>query len=204
MTTWLFNWRFWNTKLYFTFNKSFWSWTFLQKKILKQSINDSKVPRVCLARYKIFMSSGKILQRQQKGWKIPMSWKFRPILGGCFTNPPKGTPPLKGYTRSYMYPEDMKLPGGWCCCSVLELTLCMCQDFSFWFSFKGHLLLPKSKSVFLPEIFWTSPNHLPQTTPIVFIIYLFRVSFLGEGYYFCFFVRYRFLPRMCQFILGRF
>lgn len=32
MTTRLFNWRFWNTKLYITFNKSFWSWTFLQKK----------------------------------------------------------------------------------------------------------------------------------------------------------------------------
>ena len=45
--------------------------------------------------------------------KDSIHWKFRPILRGCFTSPPKGTPPLKGYTRSpYMYPKNMKLPGG--------------------------------------------------------------------------------------------
>lgn len=79
--------------------------------------------------------------------KDSIHWKFRPILGGCCTNPSKGTPPLKGYTRCKHVSWGYETAGGvLCCCSVLELPLCMCQDFSFWFSFKGHLLLPKSKS----------------------------------------------------------
>lgn len=117
--------------------------------------------------------------------KDSMSWKFRPILGGCFTNPPKGTPPLKGYTLSYMYPEDMKLPGGVLLFSPWASPLHV-PRLQFLIQLQRTFAPSNVEVCLFAGDFWRSPNHLPQKKTIVFIMYLFCVSFLGEGH-FCFF-----------------
>ena len=150
------------------------------------------------------MSSGKILQRQQKGWKIPMSWKFRPILGGCFTNPPKGTPPSQG-----VHPF-LHVSGGYEAAGGVVLL------FSPW-AYPLHVprlqFLIQLQRTFAPSkvevcLFARDILNITKSSSTnnsdCFYYLLISCFLFGGRVLFLFFVRYRFLPRMCQFILGRF
>lgn len=119
--------------------------------------------------------------------KDSIHWKFRPILGGCFTNPPKGTPPLKGYTRCKHVSGGYETTGG-----VVLL-------FSPWayplhvprlqFLIQLQRTFAPSKvevEVFLPEIFEHHQIIFHKKLRVFLLFTYFVVPFWGKGIIFVF------------------